>query len=71
MTQFLSLVLVAVLYASTILAADAAPRPIATDRSTHHLRLVGVKKELRIETYHPKSTFKVGSICNFEMSEDR
>ncbi|KAK0184108.1 Fungalysin metallopeptidase-domain-containing protein [Armillaria mellea] len=46
-------VLVAVLYASTLV--NATPRPASSKHSTHRVRTIG--RDLKVETYHPKSTY--------------
>ncbi|KAI0321260.1 Fungalysin metallopeptidase-domain-containing protein [Amylostereum chailletii] len=54
-TKLLSSILVAVACAST---AAAAPWPTTVKRSTHSVRLVGRDSELKLETYHPTSSFE-------------
>ncbi|KAK0505570.1 Fungalysin metallopeptidase-domain-containing protein [Armillaria luteobubalina] len=53
MVAFDSLVLVAVLCVSTLV--NAAPGPTSSKHSTHRVRTIG--RDLKVETYHPKSTY--------------
>lgn len=55
---FSSIIVAAVLSATCV---DAAPWPIHARHATHRTRHIG-KRALKIESYHPKSTFKVCSI---------
>lgn len=52
--KLFSSVLLALLYAST---ATAAPWPTTSKHSTHRVRNVG--RDLKIETFHPESSYEV------------
>lgn len=54
-SKFFSAVLLAILYASY---ANAAPWPATARHPTHRVRSLG-SRALKVETFHPKSIFKV------------
>ncbi|KAH9477316.1 Extracellular metalloproteinase MEP [Psilocybe cubensis] len=52
--SFFSTIIVAAVLSVTV---EAAPWPLHARHSTHHTRYIG-KRSLKVESYHPKSTFK-------------
>ncbi|KAI9443781.1 Fungalysin metallopeptidase-domain-containing protein, partial [Lactarius indigo] len=54
-SKLLSSVLIALLYSS---AANANPWPLTSKHATHRTRAVGVDGSLKLETFHPESTFE-------------
>ncbi|KAI0302901.1 Fungalysin metallopeptidase-domain-containing protein [Multifurca ochricompacta] len=54
-TKLLSSVLIALLYTS---ATTAMPSPSSLKHSTHRTRSIGSRGELKLETFHPESTFE-------------
>ncbi|KAI0291811.1 Fungalysin metallopeptidase-domain-containing protein [Multifurca ochricompacta] len=54
-TKLLSSVLIALLYTS---ATTAMPSPSYLKHSTHRTRSIGSRGELKLETFHPESTFE-------------
>ncbi len=55
-SKLLSSVLIALLYAST---TTATPWPSISKHTTHRTRTVGPDGSLKLETFHPESTFEV------------
>ncbi|KAH9030754.1 Fungalysin metallopeptidase-domain-containing protein [Lactarius pseudohatsudake] len=54
-SKLLSSVLIALLYSST---TNANPWPLTSKHATHRTRAVGADGSLKLETFHPESTFE-------------